>query len=72
MESIRIEIVNKKVIKILKELEELNLITIQKDKPVKSTQQLLSRLRSKKKKPSLAEITHEVETVRRNRYAQSR
>lgn len=68
MEILRIEIVNKKVKKILKDLAELNLINIQEKDPMKAFQNLLNRLRNKKEAPSLEEITREVELVREKRY----
>ena len=68
METIRIEIVNKKARKILKELADLNLINIQDNDPIKSFQGLLNKLRSNKSTPSLSEITKEVELVRERRY----
>ena len=63
METLRIEIVNKKAKKILQELADLNLINIQDQDPIKSFQSLLNRLRNRKGAPSLAEITKEVELV---------
>ena len=68
METLRIEIVNKKAKKILKELADLNLINIQDKSPMKSFQNLLYRLRRNKDTPSLREITKEVELVRGKRY----
>ena len=68
METLRIEIVNKKAKKILKELADLNLINIQDIDPSKSFQNLLNRLRSNKGAPSLDKITKEVELVRAKRY----
>ena len=68
METLRIEIVNKKAKKILRELADLNLINIQDSSPMKSFQSLLNRLRSNKDAPSLEEITREVELVRGKRY----
>ncbi len=69
METLRIEIVNKKAKKILQELADLNLINIQDQDPLKSFQSLLNRLRNQKDVPSLQEITKEVEIVREKRYA---
>ncbi len=68
METLRIDIVNPKAKKIIKELAELNLISIRDENPVKSFQKLLSKLRSKPGKISLPEITREVELVRAKRY----
>ena len=68
METLRIEIVNKKAKKILQDLADLNLINIQEKNPIKSFQDLLNRLRNQKGAPSLQEITREVELVREKRY----
>jgi hypothetical protein len=68
METLRIEIVNKRAKKILQELADLNLITIQEQDPMKSFQVLVNRLRSRKDAPSLSAITKEVESVRAKRY----
>lgn len=68
METLRIEIVNKKAKKILQDLADLNLINIQDKNPMKSFQDLLNHLRNQKGTPSLQEITREVELVREKRY----
>ena len=68
METLRIEIVNKKAKKILQDLADLNLINIQDQDSFKSFQNLLTRLRNQKDSPSLQEITKEVEVVREKRY----
>ena len=68
METLRIEIVNKKAKKILQDLADLNLINIQDKDPMKLFQHLLNRLRTQKTTPSLQEITREVELVRERRY----
>ena len=67
METLRIDIVNPKAKKIIKDLADLNLITI-RDKPLKSFDTLLSKLRAKGKEISIDEITREVEFVRSKRY----
>jgi len=64
METIRINIVNPKAKRILKELADLNLIAIREKDPIKSFQKLLSKLGGKKGTISLDEITKEVELVR--------
>jgi len=69
METLQIDIVNPKAKKIIKDLADLNLISIRKSTPVKSFQDLLIMLRSKKNELSLEEITNEVELVRAKRYA---
>ena len=68
METLRIDIVNPKAKRIIKELADLNLISIRDKDPIKSFQTLLSKLRSKTEKISLDEITKEVEFVRAKRY----
>ncbi len=68
METLRIDIVNPKAKRILKELAELNLINIRDKDPIKSFDSLLNRLRTKGKGISLDEITKEVEIVRSKRY----
>ena len=68
METLRIDIVNPKAKKIIKELAELNLISIRDKDPIKSFQKLLSKLRNNTKKITLDEITKEVERVRSRRY----
>jgi len=70
MEAIRIEILNPKVIKILKDLEDLNLIVIKSDSDSKREfKSLLKKLRSNyTTEPSLEDISSEVEAVRKSRY----
>lgn len=68
METLRIDIVNPKAKRILKELAELNLINIRDKDPIKYFDSLLNRLRTKGKDISLDEITKEVEIVRSKRY----
>ena len=68
METLRIDIVNPKAKRIIRELADLNLITIRDKDPIKSFQGLLSKLRSKTKVISLDEITEEVQLVRAKRY----
>ena len=71
METLRIEILDPKVKKLLKDLANLNLIKIGKEiEPKVEFQELLSSLRSKSETAlSLDEITREVEEVRSLRYA---
>ncbi len=68
MTTIQVDIINPKAAKLLRDLEELNLISIRK--PGKSNfLTVLERLRSKEKSaPSLKQITKEVEAVRMKRY----
>ena len=74
MEAINIEILNPKAKRILKSLEELDLIRISKPKDyVKDLKQLLARLRSKQTVSlSLDEITAEVEELRADRYGEKK
>lgn len=70
METISVEILNPKALQILKNLADLNLITIEDKKSNKITS-VLQKLRSKSDSAlSLEEITREVEMVRRKRYGQ--
>jgi len=64
METLRIDIVNPKAKRIIKQLADLNLLSIRDKDPLKSFQGLLTKLRSKTEVISLAEITKEVELVR--------
>jgi len=68
METIRIDIINPKAKKLLKNLADLKLIRIKKE--VKSEfSSLLQKLRNKSSESiSLDEITEEVENVRKSRY----
>ncbi len=67
--SIRIDILNPKAVKLLKNLAELDLISIKEDSK-KGFTEVLKKLRSNSKSaPSLEEITNEVEKVRAKRYA---
>lgn len=71
METIQIEIVNPKAKRLLKDLEDLKLITIGRSFDSKvEFKELLSKLRSNADTvPSLDEIFSEVENVRALRYA---
>lgn len=69
MDTMRIDILNPKAARILKDLADLNLIAIQ-DTSKNGFASVLKKLRSKAKSaPSINEITKEVETVRSKRYA---
>ncbi|MEZ4945798.1 MAG: hypothetical protein R2804_09735 [Cyclobacteriaceae bacterium] len=68
METLKIDIVNPKVKKIIKELADLNLINIHDQSSFKSFESLLKKLRAKSKDISLDEITKEVEIVRAKRH----
>ena len=69
MNTMRINILNPKATKLLKDLADLNLIAIQ-DTSKNSFAVVLKKLRLKAKSaPTLDEITREVEFVRTKRYA---
>jgi hypothetical protein len=69
METIRIDILNPKAKALLKDLANLDLIRIKKDKSENSFSEVLKKFRSKSDEaPSLEEITKEVEAVRKARY----
>jgi len=69
METIRIDIINPKAKNLLKDLADLNLIKISKEKKKSDFSTLLKKLRTKSKDEiSLEEITNEVEQVRKSRY----
>lgn len=68
METLRVEILNPKAKRLLKSLEELNLITINKMETSNDEfRKLLLKLRSGNA-PTLEEITNEVEIVRTKRH----
>lgn len=67
--TLQVEILNPKATKLLNSLAEMNLISITEKKDNRFLS-VLKRLRAKEKKaPSLAEITREVEAVRKKRHA---
>lgn len=73
MNTMQIDILNPKAKKLLKNLEDLNLISIRKS----TDDGFLTlvnkfRARAKSNPPTLAEITKEVEIVRADRYAKSK
>ena len=69
MDTMRIEILNPKAARLLRDLADLNLIAIQ-DTSKNGFATVLKKLRSKAKTaPTLDEITKEVELVRAKRYA---
>jgi hypothetical protein len=71
MDTMRINILNPKATKLLKDLAALKLIAIQ-DVSKNGFAEVLKKLRSKSKTiPTFEEITHEVELVRSKRYAKS-
>lgn len=66
MTTLTIDIINPKAKKLLQNLSDLNLISIQKEK--KGFAEVLQNFRSQKQVPTLGEITKEVETARAKRY----
>lgn len=69
MTTMRIDILNPKAAKLLKDLADMNLIAIQ-DTSKNGFVSVLKKLRSKAKlAPTFEEITSEVELVRSKRYA---
>ena len=69
MESLRIEIINPKAKRLLKNLADMELIKIKKETVKSDFFELLDKLRSQSENtPSLDEITKEVESVRKARY----
>lgn len=68
MRTMQIEILNPKAARLLRDLEDMNLISIKKPAK-KSLTALLEKLRTNENSPpSLEEITKEVEIVRTKRY----
>ena len=69
METIRVDILNPKAKSLLKDLADLDLIRIKKDKVKSEFKELLDNLRTNSDEaPSLDEITAEVESIRKSRY----
>jgi len=69
MESLRIDIINPKAKRLIKDLADMELIKIRKEKANPEFSELLEKLRSQSENaPSLDEITKEVESVRASRY----
>ncbi len=67
MATLKINVVNPKAMKLLQNLAELNLVTIQKNAD-NGFQRILTNLRSQNNNPNLKVITKEVEIVRKRRY----
>ncbi len=64
MESLRIDIINPKAKRLIKDLADMELIKIRKEKTKTEFSELLKKLRSQSENaPSLDEITKEVESV---------
>jgi hypothetical protein len=69
MEALRIEILNQKALKLIKGMQELNLIKVTEE-PASTVKTYLKKMRKNAKSaPSLEEITKIVEEVRAERYA---
>ncbi len=72
MESIKVEIINPKAKRLLRNLADIGLIKITEEKTESGLSEILDKLRSKSENaPSLEEITEEVESVRKDRYEKS-
>jgi len=69
METLRIEILNPKAKSLLKDLADLKLIRIEKDKVKSEFRELLNKMRKDAENaPSFEEISREVEEVRKVRH----
>ena len=69
MESLRIELVNPKAKSIIKNLADMDLIKIKKEKVKNEFTELIAKFRKKSDKaPSAEETLTEVESVRKARY----
>jgi len=73
MDTMQIDILNPKAVKLLKDLADLNLISIRNPSD-DGFLKLVNKIRAKAKDspPSLDEITKQVELVRASRYAKSK
>ncbi len=69
METLKIEIIDPKVKKLLKGLAELQLISIKKDVREDPFQRVFREVNKRKESPSMEDITKEVEAVRAQMYA---
>lgn len=69
MEALKIEILNPKALKLIKGMQELNLIKVSEEPATKLRVYLKNMRRKSSSAPSLEEITKIVEKVRENRYA---
>ena len=68
MDTLKVNIINPKALKLLNDLADMNLISIQKG-PKNDFEDLLENLRAKSKSaPSFEDITKEVEAARAERY----
>jgi len=72
MPALRIEILNKKALKLIQGMQELNLIRVEED-PESNIKAYLKKMRKKgDSAPDLDEITSIVEEVRAERYAKKK
>jgi hypothetical protein len=69
MEELKIEILNPKALKLIKGMEDLNLIKVIKEPVSRLTSYLKKMRRNSATAPDLDEITFIVEEVRASRYA---
>ncbi|AMR31770.1 hypothetical protein A0256_10230 [Mucilaginibacter sp. PAMC 26640] len=68
MDTLTINIINPKALKLIEDLAEMDLISIQQE-PKKDLENILEQLRANSQSaPSMEEITQEVEAVRAQRY----
>ena len=72
MEALTIEILNPKALKLIKGMQDLNLIKVSKDSPTNFTAFLKKLRRNSSTAPSLEEITKIVEKVRSERHARKK
>ncbi len=69
MEALRIEILNRKALKLIKGMQELNLIKVSEEPASKLKAYLKKMRRHSATAPGMEEITKLVEEVRADRYA---
>lgn len=69
MEALKIEILNPKALKLIKGMQELNLIKVSEEPASRLKIYLKKMRRNSSKAPNLKEITNIVEKVRSARYA---
>lgn len=72
METLKIEILNPKVLKLIKGMEDLNLIKVSEEPVSRLTSYLKKMRRNSASVPDLDEITSIVEKVRASRYAKKK
>lgn len=68
MSTLKVDIINPKAAKLLKDLEDMNLISIRKSTKSRFVEILEKLRRQSESAPSFEEITKEVEIVRSKRY----